>query len=242
MTLRYASTGRLVTGKVRKHNEDAILIRDDVGLWVVADGMGGHSAGDYASGLLVDRLGLVQRNGNVFDFIEAIEDAVVQVNTDLLCTAAERGVDVIGTTLVLLVHSADFMLCGWVGDSRGYCYEQGRLNLITEDHVHGGIKQDITQFGGGASVQPAPGAGVLTRAIGAEHDLFIDWVVAGCRPGMRFLLCSDGINKEMSDDEIEAEFKRLQEPEALADKLIEIGMERRGRDNMAAVIVQLYNE
>ncbi|MHB8309583.1 MAG: PP2C family protein-serine/threonine phosphatase, partial [Metallibacterium sp.] len=178
MKTRYRSAGRTVTGKVRKHNEDAILMRDDVGLWVVADGMGGHSAGDYASGLLIERLGAVRRDGDVFDFIETVEDAVVQVNTDLLRTAAERGVDVIGTTLVLLVHSADFMLCGWVGDSRGYCYEEGRLSQVTEDHVHGGIKSDITQFGT-QSAQPTPGAGVLTRAIGAERDLFIDWVVTG---------------------------------------------------------------
>ncbi|EQD38060.1 protein serine/threonine phosphatase, partial [mine drainage metagenome] len=94
MKTRYRSAGRTVTGKVRKHNEDAILMRDDVGLWVVADGMGGHSAGDYASGLLIERLGAVRRDGDVFDFIETVEDAVVQVNTDLLRTAAERGVDV----------------------------------------------------------------------------------------------------------------------------------------------------
>lgn len=240
MTLRYISAGRSVTGKVRKKNEDAILIRDDVGLWVVADGMGGHAAGDYASNLLTERLAQVPRTGSIFDFLEAIEDSVVQVNSDLLRTAAERQVDVIGTTMVLLLHSADFMLCGWVGDSRGYCWEQGRLNLITEDHVYGRIKQDVTQFGVSTAVQPAPGAGVLTRAIGAGNGLFIDWVVAGCRPGMRFLLCSDGINKEMPDEEIATEFSRIKEPDALVDRLIEIGMARKGRDNMAAVVVQLY--
>ncbi|EQD62114.1 protein serine/threonine phosphatase [mine drainage metagenome] len=240
MKTRYRSAGRTVTGKVRKHNEDAILMRDDVGLWVVADGMGGHSAGDYASGLLIERLGAVRRDGDVFDFIETVEDAVVQVNTDLLRTAAERGVDVIGTTLVLLVHSADFMLCGWVGDSRGYCYEEGRLSQVTEDHVHGGVKSDITQFGT-QSAQPTPGAGVLTRAIGAERDLFIDWVVTGSRPGMQFLLCSDGINKEMSDDEIDAEFRRRLQPQALADELIDLGLQRAARDNISAVIVQLQD-
>lgn len=241
MTLRYASAGRLHVGKVRQHNEDAILVRDDIGLWVVADGMGGHSAGDYASGLLVHQLDKLERHGNVFDFIESIEDTVTEVNSHLLKLAVERGVDVIGTTVVLLVYSPDFMLCGWIGDSRGYCYEAGRLNLITEDHVHGGVKQDLTHFGGALPPQPAPGAGFLTRAIGVEDHVCLDWVVAGNRPGMRFLLCSDGINKEMSDEELEAEFRAAQDPKFLADKLIDASMARKARDNMAAIIMQLHD-
>ncbi|MHB8310856.1 MAG: PP2C family protein-serine/threonine phosphatase, partial [Metallibacterium sp.] len=104
----------------------------------------------------------------------------------------------------------------------------------------GGIKSDITQFGT-QSAQPTPGAGVLTRAIGAERDLFIDWVVTGSRPGMQFLLCSDGINKEMSDDEIDAEFRRRLQPQVLADELIDLGLQRAARDNISAVIVQLQD-
>src|SRR5487761_1551022 len=126
------SAGFSVTGKVRRLNEDAILVRDDIGLWVVADGMGGHSAGDYASALIVERLGALKRPENVVDFIEAIEDALEQVNADLLRTAAARGVDIIGSTVVVLVHDPDFMLCGWVGDSRAYCDEDGHLRQITQ--------------------------------------------------------------------------------------------------------------
>ena len=70
MTLRFESVGHTDPGKVRAHNEDAILVREDVGLWVVADGLGGHSAGDYASSMIVQRLGALPRQGNVFDFIE----------------------------------------------------------------------------------------------------------------------------------------------------------------------------
>src|SRR5487761_1903733 len=173
------SAGRSVTGKVRRHNEDAILVRDDIGLWVVADGMGGHSAGDYASALIVERLGALKRPENVVDFIEAIEDALEQVNADLLRTAAARGVDIIGSTVVVLVHDRDFMLCGWVGDSRAYCDEDGHLRQITRDHVHG-TKDDVTQFGGATATAQA-GAGVLSRAVGAEERLFMDWVVASNR-------------------------------------------------------------
>jgi protein phosphatase len=233
MTLRYESVGHTDTGKVRAHNEDAILVRDDVGLWVVADGLGGHTAGDVASGMIVDRLRALPRQGDVFDFVEAIEDTLSQVNADLRRVARERNVDVIGSTVVVLVHDKDFMLCGWVGDSRGYCFEDGQLRQITRDHVHG-AKSDVTQLG----AQPA-GAGVLTRAIGAEEQLFVDWVVTGSRPGMAFLLCSDGINKELSDAELDEEYRTHSDPQMVLARLFEVSLNRAGRDNISAVVVRL---
>lgn len=235
MTLHYESVGHTDTGKVRAHNEDAILVREDVGLWVVADGLGGHSAGDYASGLIVERLRGLPRPDNVFDFVEAIEDTLVQVNADLRRTARERNVDVIGSTVVVLVHDKDFMLCGWVGDSRAYCFEDGYLRQITRDHVHG-PKNDATQLG----AQPA-GSGVLTRAIGAEEALFVDWVVAGSRPGTAFLLCTDGVNKELSDAELDSEYRAHTDPQTLLARLFELSLNRAARDNISAVVVRLQD-
>jgi protein phosphatase len=241
MTVRYLSAGQTHTGKVRKHNEDAILVREDVGLWVVADGLGGHSAGDYASGLIVERLGSLARTGDVFDFVESIEDTLAQVNTELRQVAATRGVVLIGSTVVLLVYDPDCMLWGGVGDSRAYCFEDGHLRQITRDHVHG-VKDEVTQFAGGpAPSRPQPGAGVLTRAIGAEERLYVDWVVAGNRPGMQFVLCSDGINKEMTDEELDAQCARLQAPGELLQGLFAIALGRAGRDNVSAVIVRLQD-
>jgi protein phosphatase len=239
MTMHYQSAGRTDVGKVRRHNEDAILVRDDAGLWVVADGLGGHTAGDYASGLIVERLGALPRNGSVFDFVESIEDTLAGINADLRQVAAQRRVDIIGSTVVLLVHDRDFMLCGWVGDSRLYCFEDGRLSQLSRDHVHG-AKEDVTQFGGGAAA-PQPGAGVLTRAVGAEETLFIDWVVAGNRPGTQFVLCSDGVNKEMSDAEIDAACRRNQPPQALLGELFDVSLNRAARDNVSAVVVRLQD-
>ena len=237
MTTRYVSAGRTVTGKVRKHNEDAILIRDEVGLWVVADGLGGHSAGDYASTMSVERLAALPRSGSVFAFIQTIQDTLVHVNADLLHPAATRGVDLIGSTVVVLVHDRNFMLCGWVGDSRAYCFEDNRLRQITRDHVHGG-EDDITHFGA-TPAPPQAGSGVLTRAVGAEEQLFVDWVIADNRPGTEFVLCSDGINKEMSDAELDGECRRNQQPQDLIVSLFELALSRAGRDNISAVVVRL---
>ena len=154
----------------------------------------------------------------------------------LLQTAAARGVDLIGSTVVVLVRDTDFTLCGWVGDSRAYCYEDDRLSQITRDHVHGG-DVDVTHFG--AAPPPAAGSGVLTRAVGAEEQLFVDWVVAGSRPGTSFVLCSDGINKEMSDSELHEQCRAHPQPEDLVESLFELALGRAGRDNISAVVVGL---
>jgi len=126
------------------------------------------------------------------------------------------------------------MLCGWVGDSRAYCFEDNRLRQITRDHVHGG-EDDVTHYG----APPQAGSGVLTRAVGAEEQLFVDWVIAGNRPGTEFVLCSDGINKEMSDAELDGECRLHQQPQDLIVSLFELAMSRAGRDNISAVAVRI---
>lgn len=234
----FSSAGLTDTGKVRRHNEDAVLVRDDVGLWVVADGLGGHSAGDYASHLVVERLTQLPRPDDVYSYIDAIEDTLEGVNRDLRHTAYERGVDLIGSTVALLVWHDDYMIAGWVGDSRVYCFEEGRLRRATRDHAHGG-DDDVTHVGGRSPGQP--GGGVLTRAIGAEDQLFVDWVVTERRPGMQFLLCSDGVNKEMSDRELETLFLSNASPTTLIGSIFETSLARGARDNVTAIVVRLDN-
>jgi len=229
----YVSAGHTDTGKVRRLNEDAILIREDLGLWVVADGLGGHAAGDYASNLIVQRLGALERQGDVADFMEAIEDALEQVNNELLQRARTQHVDLIGSTVVVLVYDRDFMLCGWVGDSRAYGMHDGRLHQLTRDHVHG-EREDITQFG-----NPAVSPGALTRAVGAQEPLLVDWIVSDNTAGMPFLLCSDGINKEIPDAELDMECRRVKEPGLLLKRLFELALGRAARDNVSAVVVRL---
>jgi protein phosphatase len=240
MTARFRSAGRTDAGKVRSRNEDAILVREDLGLWAVADGMGGHSAGDYASGLIVSRLGALERDGSVYDFIEAIEDSLQQVNAELRGAAMSRCVDVIGSTVVVLVHDRDFVLCGWVGDSRAYVCEDGALVQLTSDHVCG-QPGDVTLYGlpSGPGAPAQAGTGVLARAVGAEDQLFIDWTVAGSRSGMQFLLCSDGINKELSDEELTLGRQSPVEPQEALTRLFSLALERPARDNLSAVIVRL---
>lgn len=229
------SSGRSETGKVRRCNEDAILLRDDAGLWVVADGLGGHTAGDLASRMIVERLAALPRPQELCDFIDAIEDALEDVNADLIRIADERGIDLIGSTVVVLVHDRDVVLCGWVGDSRAYAFDHRRLRQITVDHVHG-QKEDVTRFGGVTQPdQPPPGA--LTRAVGAQPELFVDWVIAASGCDATFVLCSDGINKEIGDEELDLECGRARDPERLVRRLFELALQRTARDNVSAIAV-----
>ena len=234
MSERYVSVGRTMPGNVRRQNQDAILLRDDLGLWAVADGLGGHSAGEEASHLVVERLGALNRRGSVADFVEGIDAALSEVNTELRAMARLRGVDVIGSTVVVLVHDADLLLCGWVGDSRAYLFESGRLSQLTHDHVAGNDPADTTRYD-----PRAPAAGMLTRAVGADDELHVDWMVLGRRPGQYLLLCSDGINKELDDEEIAAYFSEVADPQALLTRLFDTALGRAGRDNVSAVVVRL---
>ncbi len=236
----HRSFGRTEIGKVRGHNEDAVLVREDLGLWAVADGLGGHSAGDLASRRIVERLGELTRPDSVDDFIDVIEDSLEAVNTELRRTARERGVDLIASTVALLVHHPDYMVCGWVGDSRVYCYEAGRLQQLTRDHAHQ-IEDPFAQLRARDDAQPPPqpGGGMLTRAIGAEERLFVDWLVAPSRSGVQFLLCSDGVNKEMTDRELEALFHANGSPPSLIDNIFDTSLARGARDNVSAVVVRL---
>lgn len=240
MALPFRSAGRTDIGKARRRNEDAILVRDEAGLWVVADGLGGHADGDFASRLVVDRLASLPRAGDAFDFVESIEEALAGANAELRRVARARGVDLIGSTVVVLVHGEAFALCGWAGDSRGYRCDGGRLIQITRDHLYG-VTGDADRWSGGPA-QAQPGGGVLTRAIGADAALFMDWAVARNRPGTRFVLCSDGVNKEMSDPEIEMACNRCATPDGILDEIFETSLRRGARDNLSAVVVSLSGD
>lgn len=229
MARSLSSAGRSETGLVRKRNEDAILLRDEIGLWAVADGLGGHDAGDLASKMVVERLAQLSRPEDPLAFIEAIEDALLQVNEDLRLLSRQRGLGLIGSTVVVLVAAADRLLCGWVGDSRAYAFERGALRAITRDHV-AWVAQDGMATGRALNLP-------LSRAIGASAQLCVEWAVLPSLANLRVLLCSDGINKELDDSEVQAVLAEDRTADALVDRLLAEAHARGARDNVSAVVV-----
>jgi len=187
------------TGKVRAVNEDACLSLPRRGLWVVADGMGGHEAGDVASSMIVDSLSDVHAHDNPADFLDEVEDRLFDVNTNLYETAANAPVArTIGSTVVALLVMGHHTVVVWAGDSRAYRLRDGELKKLTIDHSQ---VEMMIQTG---ALQPAeaekhPLANVITRAVGGTEELYLDVELREILDGDRYLLCSDGLYKDLDE-------------------------------------------
>jgi protein phosphatase len=235
--LTLVAAGLTDAGKVRDHNEDAFLVSDSRRLWVVADGMGGHAAGEVASGMIVERLGKLTPPELPADFLDAVDQELVAVNGELRRYAQERKASLVGSTVVALLACNDYMACGWAGDSRAYRFHEGRLAQISRDHSMLQELMDSGEF----QVQPGeshPRSNAITRAVGGEEKLFMDWAVASFEPGTQFLLCSDGLTKELSDQRIEEEFRKQLPPNQIAENLVQAALAGGGRDNVTVVVVR----
>lgn len=222
-------------GCVRKLNEDACLDRAQVGLWAVADGMGGHKAGDVASEAIVEALAGISTFGSAFAFRRAVRAALLAVNAQLRRKAAEEYKDTIGSTVVTLLAHEGHYACIWAGDSRAYLRRRGALQQLTRDHS---LVQELVAAGSldAAGARRHPHAHVVTRAVGAGDHLDLDFVYGPIEAGDRFLLCSDGLGI-MDDAEIEI---HLGAPTlgGAANILLREALARGAPDNVSFIIVE----
>ena len=234
--MHWLSAGQTHVGKVRKVNEDAILVADGRGLWAVADGMGGHDAGDQASQAVVNALRGLRRASFAGTTIFNLEYALRRCNDALVQMARDRDRELIGSTLVGLTAWNRFAIVSWVGDSRAYLLRAGALSRLTTDHSE---VQELVQMGlvPEAEVEHHPRANIITRAVGSDEPLEVDHLMMETRPGDLFLLCSDGLTKELRDREIESCCNAGMEPGTIAAGLIEQCLERDCSDNVSVVVV-----
>lgn len=236
MRLRYRSAVRSHPGLVRSVNEDMALGRDNVALWMVADGMGGHSHGDWASKTLAAHLADVDLAVPLAERGPAIVAAMHAGNAEIV-TAATRAGSQMGTTAVLLHLEGTDLLCLWVGDSRAYRYRRGELQQITRDHS---VVQELIDRGvlSPEEAETHPMAHVLSRAVGTEAQLRIESLHDQAQPGDIYLLCSDGLTKVVPDDEI-ARLLRLPTVDAVADRLVAETLARGAPDNVTLILVSV---
>ena len=223
-------------GSLRKVNEDALLARQDLGLWAVADGVGGSAAGDVASALVVDRLGQAIVGPELAPRKRAAEAAVENANAALWRMACDRS-RTIGSTIVILAVGDGGYCCLWAGDSRAYLLRDGGLRQITHDHS---LVQKLIDSG---DLEPEaalnhPNANLITRAVGSAPSLQLDSVEGDIRVGDRFILASDGLTRLLREDELAAA-QDVDDLEALADRWVEIALERGAPDNLTFVIVRV---
>jgi len=235
--MSFDCVSRTDVGLKRKINEDAMMVRTERGMWAVADGMGGHDAGEVASGKIAEALASLPI---VYSLQETVDNALAalrRVNYELIALARGGGQPrTIGSTVVGLAISGDEFRCFWAGDSRAYRIRAGRITQLSRDHS---LVHDLVLAGmlSEAEARVHPNANVVTRAVGVSEELQVDVVSGDVREGDIFLLASDGLTRVVEDDEIAEELVSKTLDHA-ADRLIELVMERGAPDNVSLIIVR----
>lgn len=205
---------------------------------MVADGMGGHEAGEFASAAIADALKTVKPAKTIGATVAKIYRELLNVNGTLLELASGNGDNdykVIGSTVAILLGWRQHCVCLWSGDSRIYLFRKGKLSQLSRDHNY-----ESALLANGYSSEEAknyPFTQSLTHAIGGEQKLYLEAQIQETRPGDIFLLCSDGLNKEVNDAEIADTLHTATIVQA-ASQLLERTLTRGARDNVTIVLVQ----
>lgn len=236
MTSRRRSIGLSHTGRVRDQNQDAILTDDDLGLWLVADGLGGHAGGARASELARDSVERAIRSGG------GIREAVQGAHRAIHAAQADTPeVGEMGTTMVLLRENRDGMVVAWVGDSRAYRYRpsKGGLELLTRDH---NVARMLVESGAmpAGDARNHPQRHVLTECLGfVGHDeVRCEEYTDRWQPGDWILLCSDGLSNEVDEARMASILAGADDLQAAGDDLLAAALDAGGRDNVSLVLVQ----
>ena len=214
----------------RKLNEDAVLACPDRGLWAVADGMGGHDAGEVASAMVVEALARCSATDEVLASLSDVNSHLVEMAR----TAFDSRT--IGSTVVGLVADGERFTCFWAGDSRAYRIRDGIITRLTRDHS---LVQDLIDAGmiDETAADAHPNANVITRAVGASDHLHVETVAGDVRSGDLFLLATDGLTRLVSDDELLAGLQG-EDLEANAERLLQLSLDREAPDNVSMILVR----
>lgn len=221
----------------RKVNEDAVLCRPDLGLWAVADGMGGHDHGALASALVIEMLAGGEPTSDVEIRTDAAKQAIVEANRRLVAMGRETAIPrTIGTTVVAIAADAGSFACLWAGDSRAYHCRGAMLVQLTHDHS---VVQALVDAGelDAAEAADHPDSNLVTRAVGAAPELMVETTTGEIRPGDTLLLASDGLTRLLTHNELLAGL-RAADLSAAADEFIDICLARGAPDNVSLVMLR----
>jgi protein phosphatase/serine/threonine-protein phosphatase Stp1 len=235
---RFRSSAATHVGTVRTRNEDNFVNRPDLGVWAVADGAGGHQAGDVAARVVAEALSEVPSGLGAAELLAEVRLRIIHAHDSIRAEAARRGGHaILATTVVALLAHRSHYACLWAGDSRAYLLRGGQLSQVTHDHS---LVQELVDAG---AISPEealshPRANVITRAVGADFSaLELDKVTDRLRQGDRFLLCSDGVSKSVPESEI-AHLLATDQVSS-AERLIAAALNRHADDNITAVTIEV---
>lgn len=237
--MRFECVSRTDVGLRRKINEDSVFVDPERGLWAVADGMGGHEAGEVASTMVTDALRCLPVVADIDELTDQAVEALRQVNRDLieLARSGERKGHTIGTTVVGLAVANGSFRCFWLGDSRAYRLRDGEIARLTRDHS---VVQELVDAGmiKAEEADSHVDANLITRAVGVAENIAVEIIGGDVRPGDQFVLASDGLTRVVRDDELAAELRRGP-PAQSADSLLEMVLARGAPDNVSLIITKL---
>ena len=225
-------------GAVRNMNEDAFLNRNNEGLWVVADGRGGHEAGEVASEMITASLGRLDVNQPLSDVVDTIEDTLLEVHHKIRTYSRTHCEGrTMGSTVVSFFVRENVGVCLWAGDSRLYRYRNQTLEQVSDDHSQ--VNEMLSR--GMISEQEAqnhPASNVITRAVGASETLYIDVTLVELQSNDIYLLCSDGLYGAIDETEI-AGLLSGGDVEAATHLLIDRSLQAGARDNVTVIAVKV---
>ncbi len=235
---RWHSSAATHRGAVREMNEDAFLDRNSDGLWVVADGMGGHDAGEVASEMITSAMGKIDIQQPLADVVDILEDTLLNVHHKIRAYARSHCEGrTMGSTVVSLFVRESVGVCLWAGDSRLYRYRNNQLQPISHDHSQ--VNEMLAR--GMINEEEAvnhPASNVITRAVGASETLYVDITLVELQPNDVYLLCSDGLYGAIGEEQI-ANLLSLEEMETVTQNLIDQSLEASARDNVTVIAVKV---
>lgn len=231
--LRYSAKTHV--GRVREVNEDSILALPEAGIWLVADGMGGHDAGDFASQMIVDTVSMIPDGLGAAERMRWVRSAIHKAHKHIRHEANDRGSATIGATVVALIFAPQSFVAFWAGDSRLYRLRNGELDLISMDHSAVAPLVESGQLTWDEA-ERLPEANVITRAVGVGDELELSKIRGDVIQGDRFLICSDGLSRYYGL----ADLQRIlvsQPIETVVEVLLEGALEAGGADNISVIVV-----
>lgn len=244
------------TGHVRKNNEDSCLIDDELGLFIVADGMGGHAAGEIASRLAVDVLrqqvaqglksGTIPSMGHLpihWTGPTRLLAAAVHVANDIVFRASQERIERhgMGTTLTAALINGSRLSIVHVGDSRLYLFRKGVLTALTRDHSL--VSEQLTQgLITPAQADASESKNILTRAVGVGQTVDVDAAEPLLNNGDKILLCTDGLTKMLDEKDIARVLEDGSDPLKSSKRLVDLALERGGLDNVTVAVGQVVRE
>ena len=226
-------------GKIRERNEDAVYCNATEGIFIVADGMGGHAGGEIASQIAIRVLSQQLLENPLLDD-EMMSDGFALANRTIFETSEEKGYSLMGTTASLLfLPSGDSEAkIGHVGDSRIYRIRNKELNRLTKDHSY---VEELVDAGKITREEAFthPNRNIITRALGTHDTVETDLLQVSVQEGDIFLLCSDGLSGKLQHEEIESILTESETVNWKGSRLLELALDRGGEDNISLILIEI---